>query len=222
MVVTKEIQNFFTLFDGKQIAIAPGTKKLPAEALTTLMNCDELKRKTESDSIAYKKQIVGECEQLKKQAYEEGFEAGYDEWTKMVGYLEKEIDHVHTELQKTVMPVALKAAKKIVGAELALKQDAIIDIVMSTLKTVAQHKRIVIYVSKQDYEILEGAKSKLKGVFEQLESLSIRERDEIEKGGCVIETEIGIINAQLQNRWRTLEAAFEALTQALLEGKESQ
>jgi type III secretion protein L len=220
--VTKEIQNFFTLFDGKQIAIAPGTKKLPSEAFSMLLTCDELKKKTEEDTIAYKKQIVGECEQLKKKAFDEGFEAGYDQWTKMIGYLEKEIDNVHRELQKTVMPVALKAAKKIVGAELTLKQDAIIDIVMSTLKTVAQHKRIVIYVSKHDYEILEGAKSKLKSIFEQLESLSIRERDEIENGGCIIETEIGIINAQLQNRWRTLEAAFEALTQALLEGKESQ
>jgi type III secretion protein L len=220
--VTKEIQSFFTLFDGKKVAIAPGTKKLSADALSTLMTCDELEKKTEEDTIAYKKQVVAECELIKKQAYEEGFEAGYDEWTKMVGYLEKEIDHVHTELQKTVMPVALKAAKKIVGAELAIKEDAIIDIVMSTLKTVAQHKRIVIYVSKQDYEVLEGAKSKLKDVFEQLESLSIRERDEIEKGGCIIETEIGIINAQLQNRWKTLEAAFEALTQSLLEGKESQ
>ena len=32
----------------------------------------------------------------------------------------------------------------------------------------------------------------------------------IEPGGCIIETEAGIINAQLENQWRSLENAFES------------
>jgi type III secretion protein L len=219
--VTEECQKFFTLFDGKNVTVTPGVKKLSPEAFSTVMTCRELKEATVADTLAYKKQVVKEIEQQKKQASEEGFAAGYNEWLQMVGFLEKEISRVHTELEKTVMPVALKAAKKIVGAELQLKKDAIVDIVMSTLKTIAQHKRIIIYVSKSDYETLEGAKNKLKPMFEQLESLSIREKDDLEPGGCIIETEVGIINAQLQNRWKTLEAAFEHLTQSLLEGKKA-
>ena len=214
-----EAHCFFTLFDGRQVTVSPGTKKMPSEAFSTLLDCDTLRKRTEEDTIAYKKQVVSECEQIKKQAYEEGFQLGYEQWVKMVGFLEKEIDNVHRELQKTVMPVAIIAAKKIVGAELELKQDAIVDIVKAALKTIAQHKRVIIYVSKQDYEALENSKSTLKSAFEQLESLSIREKDEVEKGGCIIETEMGIINAQLQNRWKTLEAAFENLTQSLLEAK---
>ena len=50
---------------------------------------------------------------------------------------------------------------------------------------------------------------KIKKIFERLENLSIQERDDIEPGGCIIETEAGIINAQLENQWRSLEIAFD-------------
>ena len=66
-------------------------------------------------------------------------------------------------------------------------------------------------VSKKDYEYLEKDKSKIKALFEELDTLSLRERDDVESGGCIIETEGGIINARLEDRWKTLEGAFEAL-----------
>ena len=90
--------------------------------------------------------------------------------------------------------------------------------VKSTLKSVAQHKKIVIYVSKQDFDALDKNKNEIKTLFEQLESLSIRERDDIEPGGFTIESEYGIINAQIKDRWRTLEAAFEALYEQIRQG----
>jgi type III secretion protein L len=55
---------------------------------------------------------------------------------------------------------------------------------------------------------LEQEKQEIKKIFEHLQSLSIQERDDVEPGGCIIETEAGIINAQLENQWRALESAF--------------
>ena len=68
----------------------------------------------------------------------------------------------------------------------------------------------MIYVNKEDLEILEKSKEKIRKIFEHLDSLSMQERGDIEPGGCMIETEAGIINAQLENQWRALEAAFES------------
>ncbi|MFQ5730266.1 MAG: FliH/SctL family protein, partial [Waddliaceae bacterium] len=81
----------------------------------------------------------------------------------------------------------------------------------TSLKSVAQHKKITIYVNKKDWEIVERERAKIKGVFENLEALSIRPQDDIAPGGCVIETERGIINAQLENQWMILEGAFQKL-----------
>ncbi|MBI3211529.1 MAG: HrpE/YscL family type III secretion apparatus protein, partial [Simkania negevensis] len=39
---------------------------------------------------------------------------------------------------------------------------------------------------------------------------SLEDREDIAPGGCIIETEAGIINASLANQWQALEAAFAA------------
>ncbi len=219
--MTESTQKFFTLIDGRDITIAPGTKHLPAEALSTLLTCTELLATVQKDAEEYRKQVASDCEELKTRAEEEGFQAGFDKWMEVVSYLEKEVVKVREELQKVVMPVALKAAKKIVAAELQVNPQVTFDIVASTLKSIAQHKRIVLYVSRPDFEFMESSKNRLKPIFEELESLSIRERDDVEPGGCVIETEVGIINARLKDRWRTLETALEHMTSTIQQGKGS-
>jgi len=209
--VTQTSSKFFSLINGQQVAIAPGKKKISQEALTSLMDSTELLSKVQEDAKAYRKQVIEECEAIKEHAEAEGFQAGYEKWTDQLAQLEKEIQQVREELQKVVMPVAMRAAKKIVTEELSVSPEITKKIVFNTLKTVAQHKRIVLYVSKEDFQMIESEKNNLKKIFEELESLSIREREDIEQGGCVIETEIGIVNARLQDRWRTLESAFESL-----------
>jgi type III secretion protein L len=64
-------------------------------------------------------------------------------------------------------------------------------------------------VNKKDLEILERNKSRLRELFEHLESLSIRSRDDISSGGCIIETDAGIVDAQIERRWDILAQALE-------------
>jgi type III secretion protein L len=110
-----------------------------------------------------------------------------------------------------IVPVALKAAKKILGREIETVDTAIVDIVANSLKAVAQHKKFTIYVNRKDLDVLEANRPALKKVLENPEAFSLRERADIQPGGCIIETEGGIINAQLENQWRILEQAFESL-----------
>jgi type III secretion protein L len=213
--VTDKNKKYFSLIYGNAISQAPNTKVIPEEDYSKLLTGNEVLTTVMEEAEKYKKQIAAECEAIKEQAVIEGFQEGYQQWTNQVAKMEEEIAKVQGELQKLVMPIALKAAKKIVSSELTLQPNAIVEIVTNTLKSVAGHKRIVIYVNKTDLVLLEKNKNKLKDIFESLESLSIRERDDIEQGGCIIETEGGIINARLKDRWRNLEAAFEALADTL-------
>lgn len=221
MTTTEGTPKLFSMIDGRTITLAPGKKRLPAEAFSTLLSCTDLLETTKKDAEQYRKQITAECEEIKTHAETEGFQAGFDQWTQTIAYLEKEIAKVKEELQKVVMPVAIKAAKKIVAAELEVNPKVVLDIVSSTLKSISQHKRIVLYVSKQDFDFIESSKSQLKSIFEELESLSIREREDLEPGGCVVESEVGIVNARLKDRWRTLETALEHIASTVTPEKEA-
>lgn len=207
-------KKFFTLIHGDQVHIAPKTKILPSEEFSTVLDAHEVLLEVQEDAEKYKKEVVSEIEVLKEQAQREGFEQGFKQWAEYVARLEIEIAKVRKDTEKLIMPVALKAAKKIVGREIELSETVIVDIVASNLKAVSQHKKITIYVNKKDLEVLEANKNRLKQLFETLEVLVVRERSDILPGGCVIETEGGIINAQLENQWSILENAFTSLLKA--------
>lgn len=204
-------KKFFSLIYGDQISLAPETKIIPAGSLSTLMDSEDVLEHIKDDAEKFRDETIKEAEKFKENAFKEGYEDGFKQWAEHVVKLEKEIENVHKELQDLIIPVALKAAKKIVGREIELNPEAIVDIVSSNLKAVSQHKKITIYVNKKDLDIIEKNRPRIKEVFESLESLSIRERNDIEPGGCIIETEIGIINGQMDHRWSILEKAFENL-----------
>ena len=204
-------KEFFTLIFGDRIKAAPKAKIIPANDLSLLQDASQVLSHIKEDAEKYRLQVTKECEELRENAFKEGYEEGYKQWAELLANFEKQLESLHTQMQQAIIPVALKAAKKIVGKEIELSEDAIVDIVASNLKAVTQHKKITIYVNKKDLDILEKNKQKLRDLFEHLESLSIRARDDIASGGCMIETEIGIINAQMEHRWKVLEKAFEAL-----------
>jgi type III secretion protein L len=209
--VKKSNKKFFSLIYGDKVHVAPETKVVSGEEFSALMNAEEILQKVKQDALKYREEVTAECEKIKEQAAKEGFEEGFSKWAEQLALLEKHIAEVGKTYENVLVPVATKAAKKIVGQELEMREDTIVDIVSNILKAVAQHKKITIYVNRKHLQTLEQNRPKLKNLFEELQSLSIRERNDIDEGGCVVETEGGIINAQLANQWQLLEQAFDTI-----------
>ena len=185
-------------------------KVLRAEEFSQLLEIQDLLKEAKDDIQRLQEETTTECIQLKKEAEEAGLQQGLIKFNTQLIYLDQKVKEMQHEMQKMILPLALKAAKKIVGEQLVLNPQSIIEIVMQALKPVRQNHEIKIFVSKEDKEALESAKEKLKVLFDQLRILTIDERDDLTKGSCIIETEAGIINATLDNQWRALEAAFES------------
>jgi type III secretion protein L len=204
------MKKFFSLISGKQVRLAPNQKVVPAKEFSTLENASEILKTVQAEAIVFRQNTAVEAEKVKEEAFQEGFQEGLVSLNKHLLELDRELKHLREDVQKKLLPLALKAARKIIGEELRLHPDRIVDIVLTSLKPVTQHRKITIYVNRADLQNLEEHKSKIKKIFEHLESLSIQERGDIEPGGCMIETEAGIINAQLENQWRALESAFES------------
>lgn len=204
-------KRFFCLIQGGDIQLAPHQKHVPAEAIETLLDAKEMLDKVQQDALQYRKEIVKECEELKEQAQKEGYEAGFQKWAEQIAAFQQKIDAVRADYAKMLAPVALKATQKIVGKAFELSDDLIYPIVENALRPVLQHKYVTIYVNRDDLRFLEKHREDLKSFFESLEVLSIREREDVSKGGCVIETEGGILNARLENQWALLDKAFEKL-----------
>lgn len=202
---------FFSFIQGAKLHIAPGKKVIPAEEFSLVLEGKEVVEQAKKDAQEYREQVEKECELLKEKSKQEGFEEGLSLWTQKLHELESQIRKLDEEYSRKLAPIALKAAQKIVGKTFEMSDGLIFDIVANALKPVLSHKRVSIYVHKQDLSALESKKSALKALFEEIRSFSVSEKEDLQPGECIIETEGGIINATFKNQWSILEKVFKDL-----------
>ncbi|MEL7431822.1 MAG: FliH/SctL family protein [Chlamydiota bacterium] len=199
---------YFSLFSQKSVRRGKN-KIIPAKEVEDLVNAQEIIEITKKDALAYRESIVKECELLREKAEREGFQRGLEKLYGQHLHLKELSEQLSVEVHQKILPLAIQAAKKILGEELKIHPDRIVAIILQALKPVVQHHKITIYVSPKDYPIVEKNKGIIRKILQQVETLKVEARDDVEVGGCLIETEAGIINAQLDNQWQALERAFE-------------
>ncbi len=199
---------FFSLIYQGDVHPSSNEKVIPAEEFSTLMDAQGILEKAKEDAVAFREELEKEADLLREKAKEEGFEEGLNQFNEKLLWFDQQLKTLRLEMQNQILPLALKAARKIVASELRTHPETIVDIVIQALTPVLQSKQITILVNKTDRETLEAAKPRLRNILEQVDSFTILDRPDISAGGCVIETEGGIINATIENQWRALESAF--------------
>ena len=91
-------------------------------------------KEIKKDAEKYRLQVVKESEEIKENAFKEGYSDGFEQWTERLAAFETQIEELHQELQKVIIPIALSAAKKIVGREIELSERAIETLLLLTSK----------------------------------------------------------------------------------------
>ena len=152
------MSKYFSLVYSGEIHRGEDDKVIPGEEFSELLKAIDVLDKAKKDVKTYLDQNKKECEKYLEEANQAGFNQGLTEFNKQIIHYEQKMKQFEHELQKLVLPLALKAAKKIVGRELEMNPETIVDIVRQNLKPVTQNHHIKIYVSKQDLDILEKEK----------------------------------------------------------------
>ena len=202
----------FSLLKSGDVYLHEGKKIIPHEIFSSLLSIKNLMEVANEDAKNYKEEVRVSCEEIKKQAFEAGYQEGLKQFNEQLIFFENSIREMRHELQQQVLPLVLKASKRIVGEELRLSPESIVSIVQQVIKPVTSHHHVKIYLNKNDRHTIEHHREEIKHLFEKLETFIIEERNDLENGSCIIETESGIINATLENQWKAMEAAFQAFS----------
>jgi type III secretion protein L len=203
------MSKLFSFIKEGGVFLSPEKKVIPVEDFTVIMDAIEILDKAKQEANEFLEEARNKGIELKKIAQKEGFEEGLKQLNVQILALDQEKKRLYHEMNKLILPLALKTAKKIVAKELEISPETIVDIVLQAIESALENHHVTIYVNHVDKELLESKKELLKEKLEQVECLSIKERADISPGGCMIETEEGIINATIESQWSALEAAFK-------------
>lgn len=143
-----------------------------------------------------------------KKGYAEGESKGLAQVTEKLLHLEQLRERFFAEAEAEVIKLVLEIAEKVIGRIAAENPELIRSVVRQALERTLGD-RITVSVHPDDYRALMAGDHEFKDVVDRTKRLLFREDDGVSKGGCVVETEVGTIDARIETQ---LEAIRKALT----------
>lgn len=110
--------------------------------------------------------------------------------------------------EKAAIDLAFMLAEKIIGGEIALKPERVADVVKNALQQVLDCRQITLRVNAQDLEFLQNAQADLEQIV-GTGRLEFQQDPDMPRGGCMINTERGTIDARLRSQLETLRVTLD-------------
>ena len=162
-------------------------------------------------------------DEIEKEAYEKGFsegeKAGREVGEKMVEALLKQYATTLEELkalrretllasEREVIRLSLEVAKKVVRREVHLDEELILTLVKVALSRLAEQSAMTVRVNPKDYQSILHFRHTPDHRDSLHEGIKLTEDPLIARGGCLIETESGVIDARVEEQFREIEKGF--------------
>ncbi len=109
------------------------------------------------------------------------------------------------EVEGEVVRAAMRVAREILAAELSGREDAVVDIVATALSAAKTARDINLRVAPRDAAVLRAHKARMVSVLTRARDLEVREDRRVKHGGVLIETESGVVDAQLETQLEEIE-----------------
>lgn len=188
------------------VSAGPVVKRAVVEARA---EARRLIAEAEAEALRVREAAEGEARSLRERAYAEGREEALSELTELILEARERRDAALAEAERDLLRLAVKLAEKIIGREVERDPATLADIVANALRHARQNETFTVRVSPADLPLVEAYRARLDPAG-RARFLDIVADPRVGHGGCVIESESGTIDAQLDTQLRVLERALLA------------
>jgi type III secretion protein L len=205
--MSAEINNISNLIKGNGQKVSGAKQKLVKNQIISAQNeAARILEEAEEFAAEIRREAEGESENLKRAAFLEGTENALTEFERNLLESREIREKVWRETEKDLLRLAVRLAERIVGREIEKDDKTIVEIVSTALQNARQQEKLTVRVNPKDLPTIENET-------ENLASGRIRFIDfvadpRVESSGCLIESEVGTIDARLETQLRVLERAL--------------
>jgi type III secretion system HrpE/YscL family protein len=140
-------------------------------------------------------------------ASEDGYRAGAGQWSEALADAWKSRDRYVAANEAALLKLAVRIAEKLLGEQLRIAPDSIASIVREATASMRRAERLVIQVHPEDATLLNEGIASLRTPVREVEVCS---NSSLSRGDCIVESDIGVIDARLETQLQNLERALTA------------
>ena len=149
-----------------------------------------------------------------EQGYKEGWSQGHQEYMDVIEQLKKIITQVADQrhdfiesAESDLVALAFDVAEKLVHHQIS-NDDVIYHTIKSMLDYTVDHEKVLIRVHPEELAKLEPHREEFLSQIKGVELLDIIEDVNIDQGGCLLETNLGTIDAQIDTQFAQAKQAL--------------
>ena len=109
-------------------------------------------------------------------------------------------------------------ARKLVLREVEVDGELVIRVIKSAIKKLEERSKIIVRVNPDDLPRVVERREEFFRSIEGLKELEIVEDSRVDRGGCIVEGGLGIVDARIQKQIEELERLIDSI---LREGREN-
>lgn len=164
------------------------------------------------EARAQARKLLEEAESRRQEMLRQGFEQGRREGAarvteELAGVL-KEVSEIRGSASERLVQLVTKIADKVLKEAVKLNPEAVVSIARHALQQVRWCREITLRVNPEDLEIIHKQRPELTAALDNVNELRLEGDPQVERGGCLVESEAGILDASLSTQLAALERAL--------------
>jgi flagellar biosynthesis/type III secretory pathway protein FliH len=117
-------------------------------------------------------------------------------------------------VEPAAVELAVQIAEKVVAGSVSVDPARLLDVVRGALRTIVERERVVVLVHPDDLDLLRDGVAEVTGALGGIEHLEVQEERRVARGGAILRTSFGEVDARLETK---LERAQDAVIAGLSE-----
>jgi flagellar assembly protein FliH len=190
---------------------------------------EAIEKKNEQDIVDLR--VEEKMNELKTQAYDEAYQAGLkdgfksavdqrlEEINKAINDFQGLVNSIHSiksdlihQNEAHIVTTIFRIAEKIAYAQIEENPDLVMPVMKQAIEIAQADDEVTVLVSPEQIDFIENLKKLSNRDLDFLKNVRLEPSSGIKSGGCVVETNYGVIDAQIQTR---VEKIWSELSQAL-------
>ena len=110
--------------------------------------------------------------------------------------------------EEQIIKLAIAIAEKILHTEVTTRKDAILEVLKTAIRSVADTDGMKIRLNPQDFRYMMEVKKDFLQSFDSLRNVMFEEDSSIKRGGAVVESALGEVDARLESQIREIKASM--------------
>ena len=226
-----ETQQATEVAESVSVTPKPSAEEKAAAAADTILRnakagADQLLADAMQEIARLKSIAVEETETLKRQAIAEGSQQGLAEANqRMLDQLQQTAERCNELLatatqeakqivlaaERQIIELVMAITRKIISDELEERPEIILGVVREALGRVRDQDHLNIHVSLDDYERILQSRNELQSIVGSEKSFTVTADTVLERGGCLIETSFGTVEAGIDTQLESIRKALQEM-----------